>query len=61
MTLKTLADVRKLIGHMPKATRDKDTWRVVIKRLDDAARGGDIDDMIIALRMVLMLESVPVA
>jgi hypothetical protein len=26
MTMRTLADVRKLIGHLPAATRQKETW-----------------------------------
>jgi hypothetical protein len=26
MTLKTLADVRKLMGHLPAATREKSRW-----------------------------------
>jgi hypothetical protein len=33
MTLKTLADVRKLIGHLPAATRAKSTWRHVARCL----------------------------
>jgi hypothetical protein len=27
MTLSTLADVRKLIGHLPDGRRDRPTWR----------------------------------
>jgi hypothetical protein len=27
MTIKTLADVRTLLGHLPKSTREKSTWR----------------------------------
>jgi hypothetical protein len=58
MDLKTLADVRALIGHLPKETRARDTWQVVERRLDAAAAGGSLDDLSVALRMVLQLEGV---
>ena len=41
MTLKTLDDVRKLMGHLPAATRAKSTWQYVATCLDKAARGAD--------------------
>ena len=59
MTLRTLSNVRTLIGHVPADRRRFDTWRAVEKRLNDAARGGSVDDVVIALRMVLMIERVP--
>jgi hypothetical protein len=59
MKLKTLADVRTLIGHVPKERRALDTWRHVEKCLNAAATGGDIKDATIALRLVLTLEGVP--
>jgi len=37
MTLKTLADVRELIGHLPADRRALDTWRHVSKQLTQAA------------------------
>jgi hypothetical protein len=52
MMLKTLADVRTLMQHLPKRTRDKETWRYV------AARGGDTADVAVPLRMVLSMEGV---
>ena len=58
MTLKTLADVRALMRHLPRATRERDTWRHVAEQLAEAARGGDINDAVVALRLVLMLERV---
>jgi hypothetical protein len=59
MTLKTLADVRKLMGHLPAATRAKSTWQHVAKCLDEAARGVDPPVHVsVALQMVLMLEGV---
>jgi hypothetical protein len=42
MDLKTLADVRTLIGHLPKATRAKGTWQYVARELDKAARPATI-------------------
>jgi len=58
MTLKTLADVRKLLDHLPAATRDKATWQYVGARLDEAARGADVLDVVVPLRMVLGMEGV---
>jgi hypothetical protein len=58
MTLKTLADVRALIRHLPNAHRQRSTWRHVKAQVADAARGGDINDAVVALRLVLMLERV---
>jgi hypothetical protein len=59
MTLKTLADVRKLVEkHLPAETRQKSTWRHVAKCLDEAARGADTVHLVVALRLVLMLEGV---
>jgi hypothetical protein len=37
----------------------RETWRYVAVALDEAARGGDIKDVLIALRIVLQLEQVP--
>ena len=58
MTLKTLADVRELLGHLPKEHRAKDTWRHVAKTLDEVARGGDPLNVSVALRMVLLLKGI---
>ncbi len=58
MTLRTLADVRSLLNHVPAPRRHLDTRRHVAKCLNDAARGGDVASAVIALRMVLMLEHV---
>jgi len=59
-TLHTLADVRQLVEkHLPAECRERDTWRHVTDRLDKAAPGGDINDAVIALRLVLQLEQVP--
>jgi hypothetical protein len=59
MTLRTLADVRLLMGHLPDVVRQRYTWQAVETRLDEAAQGGDVAHAVIALRMVLMLEKVP--
>jgi hypothetical protein len=59
-TLKTLADVRALVErHLPAEHRQRDTWRHVANCLDAAARGGDINDVSVSLRLVLHLERVP--
>ena len=60
MTLKTLADVRKLLGHLPAAHREKSTWCYVADRLDDAARGADVIDLVVPLRMVLSMEGIAI-
>jgi hypothetical protein len=58
-TLKTLADVRELLSHLPADRRDLNTWRHVSKQVAQAANCGDINDAVIALRLVLQLEQVP--
>jgi hypothetical protein len=58
MTLKTLADVRKLMQHLPPDHRNRSTWRVVADDLEAAARGTNPADVALALRLVLMLKRV---
>ena len=58
MKLRTLADVRELLGHLPKDYRAKETWRHVAKTLDEAARGGDPVDVSVALKLVLSMEGI---
>ena len=58
MTLKTLADVRKLIRHLPAEHRERPTWRHVAAELEQAAAGADTVDVAVALRLALMLENV---
>jgi hypothetical protein len=58
MTLKTLADVRELMRHLPAGHRERSTWRYVEKQLEEVAAGADAADVSIALRMVLSLEGV---
>jgi hypothetical protein len=57
MDLVTLADVRTLLGHLPKETRAKSTWQHVAAELDKAAAGADPADVSVALLLVLMLEN----
>jgi hypothetical protein len=59
MTLRTLADVRALLSHLPKEYRAKVTWRHVAKTLDEAA-GGEIEPVEIAvvLKPLLSMESI---
>ena len=59
-TLHTLADVRELVQrHLPAECRERETWRHVSDQLSKAARGGDINDGVVSLRLVLQLERVP--
>ena len=59
MTLKTLADVRDLIKHLPKDHREKSTWQHVSKQLNAAALGEvDTIDVAVPLQMVLTMEGV---
>jgi hypothetical protein len=58
LKLSTLSDVRELMRLLPRATRERDTWRHVAAQLDEAARGADVNDAVVALRLVLMLERV---
>ena len=57
MDLVTLADVRTLIGHLPKETRAKSTWQHVAAELEERLRAATRRSRA-ALQMVLMLESV---
>jgi hypothetical protein len=59
MTLNTLADVRKLMGHLPAETREKSTWLHVATQLAEASRNGDTIQVYAALQMVLSMESIP--
>lgn len=58
MTLRTLDDVRKLIQHLPPGRRRLATWEHVGQHLENAACGGDIDNAVIALRLVLSCERI---
>jgi hypothetical protein len=58
MTLKTLADVRTLVRHLPKDHRARPSWLYVEKLIEEAAAGADTADVSIALRMVLSMEGV---
>ena len=58
MTLRTLADVRELLRHLPKEHRAKQTWQHVTTQLDEAANGADPVNVATALQMVLGMERV---
>ncbi len=58
MSLKTRADVRELMRHLPPEHRERPTWRHVAAELDQAAAGADTVDVAVALRLALMLENV---
>jgi len=58
MDLVTLADVRALIGHLPKETRARDTWQHVETELKKASAGADMAQVWVALQMVFQLENI---
>ena len=58
MTLRTLADVRTLMRHLPADRRARPTWHRVAADIEAAATGGDIEGAALALRLVLFLEGV---
>jgi hypothetical protein len=58
MNLKALADVRTLIRHLPKETREKSTWQLAEAKLKAAAFGGDAVELFVTLRMVPDMEGV---
>jgi len=59
MTLRTLADVRAFIGHVPKARRELNTWQIVTRALNEAAAGSEPMAALAPLWIVLQLERVP--
>ena len=58
MDLVTLADLRTLLGHLPKEALAKSTWQHVDAELNNAAAGGDTAELWAGLQIVLMLEGV---
>ena len=58
MTLRTLADVRELLGHLPERCRYKSAWEYVADRLTEAASTSDTESVAVLLKMVLHLEGV---
>jgi hypothetical protein len=57
--LKTLADVRELLRHLPQERRKISTWRHVEATLQACARGDDTANISVALQLVLQAERVP--
>ena len=60
MTIRTLADARALLDHLPDGHRDGRIWRHVANELAGAAVGADIASAAIALRLALMIGGIPV-
>jgi hypothetical protein len=58
MDLVTLADVRKLIRHVPKERRKNLHWRHIAAELTAAAQGAEPTRLSVALRLVLSTEGV---
>jgi hypothetical protein len=59
VTLTTLADVRGFVEDHRAPECWEPEWRHVTNRLNEAAQGGDIGDMVTSLRLVLELEQIP--
>jgi hypothetical protein len=59
MTLKTLADVRKLLGHIPTERRQLSTWQHVETTLQACAARDEAENISVALQIVLQGERVP--
>jgi hypothetical protein len=58
MASRTLADVQALMRYLPEDRRERTTWCYAAAMLEAAALKGDPKDVVIALRMVLMLDGV---
>lgn len=58
MMLRTLADVRTLLGHLPVEHREQENWRYVATKLDEAARGASVVELFAVLRAVLTMEGI---
>jgi hypothetical protein len=60
MTLRTLADLRELLRHLPTETKGKATWQKITALVDEVAAGSVTPaDVAAALEMVLILEKIP--
>jgi hypothetical protein len=59
MTHTTLADVRKLLKHLPQEFQEKETFQHVASCLAKAAHGGNAVKVSVTLRMVLTIEGIP--
>jgi hypothetical protein len=58
MKLRTLADCRKLLRHVPAERRKLSSWQRVASDLKDAAVSGDVSGAAISLRLVLFMERI---
>lgn len=58
MKLRTLADCRKLLRHVPAERRKLSSWQRVASDLKDAAVTDDVAGAAISLRLVLFMERV---
>jgi hypothetical protein len=59
MTIKTLADVRKLLVRLPDETRQEPSWQHLEKCLQEAVVSGDAQHVFEPLMILLRIEGVP--
>jgi len=58
LRLTTLADVRGFLKHLPRERRQSYTWHVAVRRLEAAAVGSNVDDLLTALQIAFQLERI---
>ena len=58
MKLRTLADCRELLRHVPAERRKLPSWQRAASDLRDVAVSGDVSGAAISLRLVLFMERV---
>ena len=58
VVLRTLADVRTLLAYLPVEHREKENWRYVATKLNEAARGASVVEVFALLRTVLAMEGI---
>jgi hypothetical protein len=58
MTLRTLADVREPLGHLPERCRHKSAWEYLADHRTEVASNGDTQSVTVPLKMVQSMEGI---